>query len=256
MTAPYTPSLSEQQIVDYHEEGYLIVRDVLSAKEAAELRRIVQQRVQRGAAHPATRTYPESAKYTVSGNMMAEPGTRLDCRTSDSRRGRGVRTRRPRAPDRLRGVSADAGRPGRRGPHRLQALATCRFVHELGVRHYSAERLRRAVRSLSDVTQVAPAAAGDRPAGTHPGPHGPRCPATAAIHRPGAARRRLAGGQRACLAQGAPRYHQRRPLRHFPQVLCRRRAPRGRILSVQSRRARRLERHRQTSPAGLFRPAD
>jgi ectoine hydroxylase-related dioxygenase (phytanoyl-CoA dioxygenase family) len=74
MTAPYTPSLSEQQIADYHQDGYLIVRNVLSAKEAAELRRIVQQQVQRGGAHPSARTYPEPAKYTVSGNRIAEPG--------------------------------------------------------------------------------------------------------------------------------------------------------------------------------------
>ena len=74
MTATAAPSLSQQQIADYHDEGYVIVRNVLSSKEAAELRRIVQRRVQRGAAHPASRTYPESAKYTVSGNMMAEPG--------------------------------------------------------------------------------------------------------------------------------------------------------------------------------------
>ena len=74
MTATLSPSLSEQQIADYHQDGYLIVRNVLSAKEAAELRRIVQQQVQRGGAHPSARTYPEPAKYTVSGNRIAEPG--------------------------------------------------------------------------------------------------------------------------------------------------------------------------------------
>ena len=54
MTATVTPSLSQQQIADYHEDGYVIVRNALSSKEAAELRRIVQRRVQRGAAHPAS----------------------------------------------------------------------------------------------------------------------------------------------------------------------------------------------------------
>lgn len=73
MTVTITPSLSEQQIADYHEDGYLIVRNVLSAKEAAELRQSVQKEVQR-AAYPPTLVYPEPAKYTVSGNRLAEPG--------------------------------------------------------------------------------------------------------------------------------------------------------------------------------------
>ena len=73
MTIAITPSLSEQQIADYHEDGYLIVRNVLSTKEADELRRIVQQEVIRDA-YPSTLKYPQSAKYTVSGNRLAEPG--------------------------------------------------------------------------------------------------------------------------------------------------------------------------------------
>ena len=73
MTIAITPSLSEQQIADYHEDGYLIVRNVLSRKEADELRRIVQQEVIRDA-YPSTLKYPQSAKYTVSGNRLAEPG--------------------------------------------------------------------------------------------------------------------------------------------------------------------------------------
>ena len=73
MTTTLTPSLTEQQIADYHEDGYLIVRNVLSAKEAEELRRVVQQQVIREA-YPSTLKYPQPAKYTVSGNRLADPG--------------------------------------------------------------------------------------------------------------------------------------------------------------------------------------
>ena len=73
MAMTITPSLSEQQIADYHEDGYLIVRNVLSAKEADELRRVVQQEVKRDA-YPSTLKYPQPAKYTVSGNRLAAPG--------------------------------------------------------------------------------------------------------------------------------------------------------------------------------------
>ena len=34
MTTTITPTPTEQQIADYHEDGYLIVRNVLSPKEA------------------------------------------------------------------------------------------------------------------------------------------------------------------------------------------------------------------------------
>ena len=73
MTTTIIPSLTEQQIAGYHEDGYLIVRNVLSAKEADELRRVVQQEVKRDA-YPSTLKYPQSAKYTVSGNRLADPG--------------------------------------------------------------------------------------------------------------------------------------------------------------------------------------
>jgi ectoine hydroxylase-related dioxygenase (phytanoyl-CoA dioxygenase family) len=73
MTTTIIPSLTEQQIAGYHEDGYLIVRNVLSAKEADELRRVVQQEVKRDA-YPSTLKYPQSAKYTVSGNRLAAPG--------------------------------------------------------------------------------------------------------------------------------------------------------------------------------------
>ena len=73
MSATFTPSLGKQQIAGFREEGYLIVRNALSSGEAADLRRVVREQVQRGA-YPPTLTYPEPAKYTVSGNRMAEPG--------------------------------------------------------------------------------------------------------------------------------------------------------------------------------------
>ena len=73
MTMPITPSLSEQQIADYYEDGYVIIRNMLSATEANDLRRVVQEKVKRGA-YPPKLSYPEPAKYTVSGNRIADPG--------------------------------------------------------------------------------------------------------------------------------------------------------------------------------------
>ena len=73
MSTTVTESLSKQQISDFHEDGYLIVRNVLSAKESDELRRVVQNEVKRDA-YPSSLRYPEPAKYTVSGNRLAAPG--------------------------------------------------------------------------------------------------------------------------------------------------------------------------------------
>ena len=73
MSITVTASLSQQQIADFHEDGYLIVRNVLSAKEADELRRTVQHEVKRDA-YPSSLKYPQPAKYTVSGNRLADPG--------------------------------------------------------------------------------------------------------------------------------------------------------------------------------------
>ena len=73
MSRTIIPTLSEQQIADYHEDGYVILRNILSAKEADELRRVVQKEVKRDA-YPSTLKYPEPAKYTVSGNRLADPG--------------------------------------------------------------------------------------------------------------------------------------------------------------------------------------
>ena len=63
-----TITLSDQQVADYHEDGYLIIRNVLSTDEVAEFRQYVQQQVE-------TNTYPPSlkhstpGKYTISGNQ-------------------------------------------------------------------------------------------------------------------------------------------------------------------------------------------
>ena len=73
MTTMITPSLTQQQIADYHADGYIIVRNILSAKEVNELRRTVKQEVKRDA-YPSTLKYPQPAKYTVSGNRLAAPG--------------------------------------------------------------------------------------------------------------------------------------------------------------------------------------
>ena len=74
MTMINTPALSDQQIADYHDNGYLIVRNVLSRHEAIELRHIVQKQVECDP-YPPSLKYPQPAKYTISGNKMAEAST-------------------------------------------------------------------------------------------------------------------------------------------------------------------------------------
>ena len=66
-------ALTDQQIADYRGNGFLVVRNVLSCGEADELRRTVQHQAQSNA-YPPKLTYPESGKYTISGNRMAGPG--------------------------------------------------------------------------------------------------------------------------------------------------------------------------------------
>ena len=73
MTAIRTQALSNQQIADYHENGYLVIRHVLSSGQTDELRQIVQKQAQSNA-YPSSLKYPEPGKYTISGNKMAEPG--------------------------------------------------------------------------------------------------------------------------------------------------------------------------------------
>jgi len=70
---PHTQALTDQQISDYQENGYLIIRDLLSSGETDDLFRAVQEQAIRSP-YPASLTYPEPAKYTVSGNSLAAPG--------------------------------------------------------------------------------------------------------------------------------------------------------------------------------------
>ena len=138
MTRPITPFLSEQQIADYHEDGYVIIRNMLSAAEANDLRRVVQEKVKRGA-YPPKLSYPEPAKYTVSGNRLSEPGL-----TSISEHPTviGAVESVLGQPAHLTAFVAYLRTPGDKGgwcPLRLQAVAPRGFVDELGVCHYSAD---------------------------------------------------------------------------------------------------------------------
>ncbi|MBK35353.1 MAG: hypothetical protein CME26_07470 [Gemmatimonadetes bacterium] len=65
-------SITKADIEAYHENGYHIIRDVLSRDEASAYRDHVIEEVKRDA-FPAKLKYPEPAKYTVSGNRMADP---------------------------------------------------------------------------------------------------------------------------------------------------------------------------------------
>jgi hypothetical protein len=60
-------------MADYHENGYLIIRNVLSPEEAEALRGIVQAQAKWNS-YPPSLKYPTPGKYTVSGNKLAEPG--------------------------------------------------------------------------------------------------------------------------------------------------------------------------------------
>ena len=67
-------ALSDAQISDYRENGFLIVRNVLSPDESVTLRKIVEAQAECKAFSPSL-DYPEPGKYTVSGNLMsAQPG--------------------------------------------------------------------------------------------------------------------------------------------------------------------------------------
>ena len=109
MTTTITPSLTEQQIADYHGDGYIIVRNVLSVKEANELRRVVQQQVIRDA-YPSTLKYPQPAKYTVSGNRLTDPGLTAIAEHPTVCWCCGIRAGATRASDCLRRLSPNTGR--------------------------------------------------------------------------------------------------------------------------------------------------
>lgn len=65
--------ITKAEIEAYRENGYHIIRGVLSADEASAYREHVREEVKRDA-FPSKLKYPEPAKYTVSGNRMADPG--------------------------------------------------------------------------------------------------------------------------------------------------------------------------------------
>ncbi|MDE0504706.1 MAG: phytanoyl-CoA dioxygenase family protein, partial [Candidatus Poribacteria bacterium] len=69
-----TNVFSNEQLADYRENGFLIVRNVLSPDETVALREIAETQAE-CTAFPLSLEYPEPGKYTVSGNMMsAHPG--------------------------------------------------------------------------------------------------------------------------------------------------------------------------------------
>jgi len=73
MVATNKSVFSAQQIADYQEQGYLILRNVLSRTEADDLRKLTRQELDR-LSFPASLRYPAPGKYTISGNNFAEPG--------------------------------------------------------------------------------------------------------------------------------------------------------------------------------------
>ena len=66
-------ALTEQQIVSYHEQGYLILRDVLARSDADDLRKLTRKELDRLSFPPKLR-YPTPGKYTICGNSLSEPG--------------------------------------------------------------------------------------------------------------------------------------------------------------------------------------
>ena len=62
--------LSDQQKAAYQENGYLIVRDILSPDETLELRQISEVQA-RSNGYPPELKYPTPGKYTVSGTKLA-----------------------------------------------------------------------------------------------------------------------------------------------------------------------------------------
>ena len=62
--------LSDVQIADYRENGFHVIRNVLSPGETLTLRKIVEEQAACNASAPSLE-YPEPGKYTVSGNTMS-----------------------------------------------------------------------------------------------------------------------------------------------------------------------------------------
>ena len=61
---------TSEQIADYRENGFLIVRNVLSLDETVTLRETAEAQAECNAAESSLE-YPEPGKYTVSGNTMS-----------------------------------------------------------------------------------------------------------------------------------------------------------------------------------------
>ena len=62
--------LGNEQIADYRENGFLVVRNVLPPSETNSLRRIVENQAECNAYAPSLE-YPAPGKYTVSGNTIS-----------------------------------------------------------------------------------------------------------------------------------------------------------------------------------------
>ena len=255
MSATFTPSLSRQQLADFHEEGYLIVRNALSAGEAADLRRVVREQALREA-YPPRLSYPEPAKYTVSGNRMAEPGLAAIAEH----------------PAVVGAVESALGGPA----HLTASVAYLRTPGDKGGgAHSDYKRWRPVGSSMNWVFAIIPLNDFDPSFGpfmVSPGSHKlPR------VINPDAHILDLTEPDREQLPpfidpelkagdllvvnehvwhQAPARHHQRRPLRHLQQVLCRQCPAGGGVLSLQPGSPRRVERRRQAPAAGVLRPAD
>jgi len=73
MTVTSPVVFDEQQMADYHENGYLIVRNLLSPDEVEALRITVKAQAKWNS-YPPSLKYPTPGKYTISGNKLAKPG--------------------------------------------------------------------------------------------------------------------------------------------------------------------------------------
>ena len=69
---PQELALDQEQQEYYRNNGYLIIRNVLSPSEVDELCRVLLEMAQREAYPPALK-YPAPGKYTICGNQVAQP---------------------------------------------------------------------------------------------------------------------------------------------------------------------------------------
>ena len=72
MDVIHTNALSNEQITDYNENGFLILRNVLSPNGTHKLRNLVEEHAP---SDSYSLNYPEPGKYTISGNKLGvHPG--------------------------------------------------------------------------------------------------------------------------------------------------------------------------------------